>query len=200
MHLAAQAYAARAINSMNIILASASPRRRELLSRIFSDFEVIPAVGREDADPTLPPEEYVKTLASRKCGEVFAAHPDSLVIGCDTIVVFGDKILGKPADEEDAVNTLKTLSGKFHKVMTGVRVLSPYKDLSGVEITEVRFNALTDKFIEDYVASGSPMDKAGSYGIQDGGVVRSYAGSYTNVVGLPVGLVKKLAMEALAKY
>lgn len=182
---------------MNIILASASPRRKELLCRVFADFQVIPASGREEADDSLPPENYVAALASRKCGEVFAAHPDSVVIGCDTVVVFGDKILGKPSDKDDAVNTLKTLSGKTHKVMTGVCVRSPYKTLSGVEITEVSFNVLGERFIEDYVASGSPMDKAGSYGIQDGGIVRSYVGSYTNVVGLPVGLVKKLASEAM---
>ncbi len=183
---------------MEIILASASPRRRELLSRIFTDFEVIPAVGREEADTALSPEDYVLSLASHKCGEVFAAHPEALVIGCDTVVVFGDKILGKPADKDDAVNTLKTLSGKTHRVMTGVCVRSPYKSLSRVEITEVRFNVLSDKFIKEYVEGGSPMDKAGSYGIQDGGIVRSYVGSYTNVVGLPVGTVKNMVMEALA--
>ncbi len=182
---------------MEVILASASPRRRELLSRIFKDFKVITAVGGEEANDALPPQDYVLALASHKCAEVFSAHSGSVVIGCDTVVVFGDKILGKPKDKEDAVNTLKTLSGKTHRVMTGVCVRSPYKTLSKVEITEVRFNALSDEFIEEYVAGGSPMDKAGSYGIQDGGIVRSYVGSYTNVVGLPVGLVKNMVMEAL---
>lgn len=180
-------------------MASASPRRKELLTRVFPEFEVIPAVGREEADASLTPEEYVRALAAHKCREVYALNPDCLVIGCDTVVVFGDKILGKPADARAAADTLKMLSGKVHRVMTGVCVRSPYKELTGVEITEVQFNALTDGFIAEYVAGGSPMDKAGSYGIQDGGIVRSYAGSYTNVVGLPVGLVKRLARQAAEK-
>lgn len=184
---------------MDIILASASPRRRELLSRIFSRFTVIPAVGKEAANASLPPEEYVAALAGHKCDEVFASHKDSLVIGCDTIVVFGGKILGKPKDKEDAQNTLNALSGNTHKVMTGVCVRSPYKRILKVDITEVTFNALTDEFIKEYVDGGSPMDKAGSYGIQDGGVVKSFKGSYTNVVGMPVDLVKEMAAEALTK-
>ncbi len=178
-------------------MASASPRRRELLSRIFPEFEVIPAVGQENADKSLPPEKYVAALAAHKCDEVFVSHPQSLVIGCDTVVVFGDKILGKPKDGQDAINTLKALSDKTHKVMTGVCVRSPYKRILRVDITEVTFNDLSEQFVEDYVAGGSPLDKAGSYGIQDGGVVKSYSGSYTNVVGMPVELVESMVAEAL---
>lgn len=182
---------------MQIILASASPRRKELLSRVFPNFTVIPAVGEERADETASPRDYVRTLAEHKCREVFASHRDSLVIGCDTVVVFCDKIIGKPRDEQDAKSTLKALSGKTHLVMTGVCVCSPYRELSDVEVTEVRFNVLTDEFIESYVKSGSPLDKAGSYGIQDEGVVNSHYGSYTNVVGLPVTMVRRLAEEAM---
>ncbi|MGN0806148.1 MAG: Maf family protein [Candidatus Coproplasma sp.] len=180
-----------------VILASASPRRKELLARIIPQFEIIPAIGQERADKSLPPEEYVAALAGQKCDEVFLSHGDCLVIGCDTVVVFNGGILGKPKDEEDAVNTLKALSGQTHKVMTGVCVRTRQKRLLKVDVTEVTFNDLSDEFIKEYVSGGSPMDKAGSYGIQDGGVVKSYSGSYTNVVGLPVELVKTMVEDAL---
>ncbi|MGN1104873.1 MAG: Maf family protein [Candidatus Coproplasma sp.] len=180
-----------------VILASASPRRRELLTQVFPKFEIIPAKGKESADKGLPPEEYVCALAEQKCSEVFSSHPDCLVIGCDTIVVFDGKVLGKPKDEADAVKTLKALSGKTHQVLTGVCIRTRQKKLVKADVTEVTFNQLSDEFIKSYVESGSPMDKAGSYGIQDGGVVGSYFGSYTNVVGLPVELVKAMVKEAL---
>lgn len=131
-------------------------------------------------------------LAEKKCDGVFALNPYKTVIGCDTIVVFGGEVLGKPKDRDDAVNTLKKLSGKTHFVVTGVCVRSPFKKLVGFDKTEVKFNILSDEFIKNYVDGGSPMDKAGSYGIQDEGVVKEYFGSYTNVVGLPVNLTKKL--------
>ncbi|MGN1061372.1 MAG: Maf family protein [Candidatus Coproplasma sp.] len=180
-----------------VILASASPRRKELLSKIIPQFEIIPATGQERADKSLPPEDYVAALAGQKCDEVFSSHTDCLVIGCDTIVVFNGKILGKPKDERDAIDTLKALSGKTHRVMTGVCVRTKEKRLLKVDVTEVTFNDLSDEFIESYVSGGSPMDKAGSYGIQDGGVVKSYSGSYSNVVGLPVELVKTMVKDAL---
>ena len=181
-----------------VILASASPRRRELLKQIVSDFKIIPAVGRESADKTLPPKDYAAALAAQKCDEVFSSHPDSLVIGCDTIVVFNGKILGKPKDEQDAIDTLSALSNNTHQVMTGVCLQTAQKRLVQVDVTEVTFNELSEQFIREYVAGGSPMDKAGSYGIQDGGVVKSYLGSYTNVVGLPVELVKTMIKDALS--
>lgn len=131
-------------------------------------------------------------LAESKCDEVFALNPLKTVIGCDTIVVFGGKILGKPKDSAEAIKTLKALSGKTHFVITGVCVRNRFKKLIDYDKTEVKFNLLSDDFIKYYVESGSPMDKAGSYGIQDEGIVKEYFGSYTNVVGLPVTLVKKL--------
>lgn len=184
---------------MKYILASASPRRRELLSRIIGDFEIIPAEGEEKADYSLPPEEIAKALASAKCDEVFKDNPDCTVIGCDTLVYFDGKILGKPKNRADAYETLKTLSGKTHFVVTGVCARSPHKKLVSCEKTEVTFNRLDDEFIKIYVLGGSPLDKAGSYGIQDEGIVKEFYGSYTNVVGLPVTLVKNM-LEEIKKY
>ena len=180
---------------MQYVLASASPRRRELLSQILNDFIVDPAVGGEEVNISFFPEDIACALAERKCDEVFSRHSGSTVIGCDTIVVFRGEILGKPKDEADAVETLKLLSGRTHFVITGVCVRNKYKKLVRYDKTEVKFNVLSDEFIKKYVAGGSPMDKAGSYGIQDGGLVKQYFGSYTNVVGLPVALVRKMLKE-----
>ena len=177
---------------MRYILASASPRRRELLAQILPSFEVIPAEGEEKVNLSLFPEQMVCALAENKCDEVFGKNPDATVIGCDTVVVFGSEILGKPKDREDAAATLKRLSGKTHYVITAVCVRNKYKKLVDFERTEVKFNNLSDDFIKIYVDGGSPLDKAGSYGIQDGGLVKEYFGNYTNVVGLPVQLTKKL--------
>ncbi len=180
---------------MQYVLASASPRRRELLSQILNDFIVDPAVGGEEVNISFFPEDIACALAERKCDEVFSRHSGSTVIGCDTIVVFRGEILGKPDDEADAVETLKLLSGRTHFVITGVCMRNKYKKLVRYDKTEVKFNVLSDEFIKNYVAGGSPMDKAGSYGIQDGGLVKQYFGSYTNVVGLPVALVRKMLKE-----
>ncbi len=177
---------------MEYILASASPRRRELLSQIIQKFEVIPAKTDEKVNISLFPEQMACALAERKCDEVYAKNPYKTVIGCDTVVVFDNAVLGKPKDRDDAFRTLKMLSGKTHFVITGVCVRNAFKKLVEFDKTEVKFNILSDEFIRQYVDSGSPLDKAGSYGIQDGGIVQEYFGSYTNVVGLPVTLTKKL--------
>lgn len=181
----------------DIILASASPRRAELFSRIFDDFAIIPAEGEEKLDETLTPEQNVCRLAAAKCDEVYLKNRGSLVVGCDTIVVYDGKIYGKPKNKREAEETLRLLSGKVHEVITGVCVRSPNGKWVDREVTEVRFNELSDDFIRSYVDGGSPLDKAGSYGIQDDGVVKEYCGSYTNVVGLPVALVKKIVEELL---
>ena len=182
---------------MRYILASASPRRKELFSLIVPEFEVIPAKGEEKFNMSLFPEQVACSVAEGKCDEVFSANPQAVVVGCDTIVVFEGEILGKPKSEEDAIKTLKRLSGKTHFVITAVCIRTKYKKVLEFEKTEVRFNNLSDEFIKIYVDSGSPLDKAGSYGIQDGGLVKEYFGSYTNVVGLPVTLVKKMLEEVL---
>ncbi len=180
---------------MEYILASASPRRKELLALVLPSFEVIPATSEEKVNISLFPEQMVCSVAEHKCDEVFKTHRDKTVIGCDTVVIFEGDILGKPKDREDAFKTLKRLSGKTHYVITAVCVRNKYKKLIEYDRTEVRFNDLSDEFIKIYVDSGSPLDKAGSYGIQDGGLVKEYYGSYTNVVGLPVTLVKKMLEE-----
>lgn len=180
---------------MPYILASASPRRKELLALVIPEFEVIPANAEEKVNMSLFPENVVCSLAESKCDEVFKTRPEATVIGCDTIVVFEGEILGKPKDREDAYNTLKRLSGKTHYVITAVCVRNKHKKLLEYDKTEVKFNNLSEDFIKIYVDSGSPLDKAGSYGIQDGGLVKEYFGSYTNVVGLPVSLVRKMLKE-----
>lgn len=178
-----------------IILASASPRRRELLERAGVNFEVIPASGEENRISD-DPKEAVQQLARDKAVSVMHTIEDSadgtLVIGSDTVVVFENMILGKPHDTEDAVNTLKKLQGNTHQVYTGVSVLEKkngvWTEHTFYESTDVTFYPVSDEEIRAYVATGEPMDKAGSYGIQGifGIYVRGICGDYNNVVGLPV--------------
>ena len=173
-----------------MILASQSPRRRELLSLITEDFEIIPAKGEENIPEGTPPAEAVKLLAAQKAQEVYSSHRGDIIIAADTVVALGDRILGKPADEKDAADMLSMLSGTRHSVFTGVCIISPEgEERSFVEETTVDFWELSPQEIADYVATGEPMDKAGAYGIQDLGalLVRSINGDYYNVMGLPVG-------------
>ncbi len=185
---------------MKYILASKSPRRRELLSEITKDFEIV----TKEVDETLPndihPRDGVEILAVRK-GEVVAREvgEDNIVISSDTLVELGGAPLGKPVDKEDAVRMLTDLSGKAHNVHTGVAVHYRGRSFSGVATTAVYFREMTDKEIRDYVDSGDPMDKAGSYGIQSGGgkFVEKIEGDYDTVVGLSVALTRKLIDEAI---
>lgn len=163
-----------------------------MLLEILDEFAVVPSDCEEKRQEGLLPCELVQSLAKQKCDAVFNKHSDCVVIGCDTLVVFNGEILGKPNDENDAYNTLKRLSGKVHSVMTGVCIRVRNKVLLDYDESFVEFNDLSDEFIINYVNGGSPMDKAGSYGIQDEGVVKSYSGSYNNVVGLPTELLKKM--------
>ena len=178
---------------MSVILASASPRRKELLGFIVSDFECIPA----DIDETIPDgvsaEESAEYLACRKAGFIAESHPSDVVIGSDTVVVYDGKVFGKPESEEDAERMLRALSGKVHKVITGVCICCGGKKKSFSETTEVEFFELSDDEIKDYIATGSPMDKAGAYGIQDGALLpaKSIKGDYFNVVGLPAARLKR---------
>lgn len=174
---------------MNIILASQSPRRRELLKRIgIEKFKVIPAQGEELATRTLTPDQLVEELSQRKCAEVAAAHPKDLVIAADTVVSIHNRVLGKPRSEEDAARMLAALSGKLHLVYTGVTVAKEGRTLTQHEVTSVRFRTLTQADIIRYIATGEPMDKAGAYGIQGYGsvLVEGISGDYYNVMGLPV--------------
>ena len=175
---------------MSLILASASPRRRELLSLITDQFTVIPAKGEETADKTLPPNLLVQELAKQKAAEVAATHPQDTVIGADTLVFFGAEIMGKPTDQNDAKRMLELLSGNTHTVITAVAIAQD-GNVTKVfaEETKVEFFPLTDREITSYIATGEPMDKAGAYVIQDKGalLVKGITGDYYNVMGLPVG-------------
>ncbi len=178
-----------------IILASASPRRQELLSQIGLRFEVITKPVDETIPEGVPPVEAVCELAYRKAREVAGSVKEGIVIGADTVVVDGDAILGKPAGFDDAVQALSGLSGSDHLVITGFCVMDAAtgKIVKASETTRVFFRRLTGAEIEAYVRSGEPMDKAGSYGIQGLGavLVDRIEGCYFNVVGLPLA---KLAM------
>ncbi len=182
---------------MKIILASKSPRRRELLSEIVENFEIITA----DCDETLPdglhPREGVELLALRKGEAVAKAHPEAIVISSDTLVELDGRALGKPRDEHDARKMLRALSGRAHNVHTGVAVHMENKRLSGSDTTAVYFKKLSDTDIDGYIASGEPMDKAGSYGIQGlgGRFVERYEGRFDTVVGLSLALTEKLIGE-----
>ena len=182
---------------MKVILASKSPRRRELLASLFDSFEIITA----DVDETLPeeihPKEGVEILAVRKGAPIAKENHDALVVSSDTLVELDGVPLGKPSDEADAKNMLRALSGNTHRVHTGVAVHYNGRVVSGVDTTAVSFRALTETEIDEYIATGEPMDKAGAYGIQGkgGAFVSGYEGSFDTVVGLSVALTKSLCEE-----
>lgn len=172
----------------SIVLASASPRRAELLKQIGLSFEVRPADIDETPGAGESALHYVERLAREKALAVRVEESDSIVIGSDTSVVLGGRILGKPRDHEDAAYMLRQLAGTTHQVMTAVAVASSKACESRVAVTDVCFRELSDDEIDAYVASGEPMDKAGGYGIQGrGGIfVEELRGSYSAVVGLPL--------------
>ena len=187
---------------MQVVLASASPRRKELLKDVIPEFEILPSAFDESGVEISAPHFLVEKLAKGKSEEVALRKENDgkIVIGSDTVVAYGAEILGKPKDEKDAERMLKLLSGKKHSVFTGVcftlaRGGKIVAQKSGVAETGVYFNRLTEAFIRDYVKTDSPMDKAGGYGIQDGGLVEKIDGSYSCVVGLPVELVKDMWKE-----
>ncbi len=173
---------------MEYILASASPRRQELLKNIIENFKIIPA----DIEELLPAEisagAAAEYLATQKARHISALYPNDLVIGCDTAVIIGDSILGKPKNADDAWRMLCLLSGKTHTVITGCALFCGGKSLSFSVSTAVSFYKLTQKEITDYIATGEPFDKAGGYGIQGKGslMISGINGDYFNVVGLPV--------------
>lgn len=171
---------------MNLILASASPRRRELMQLFGLPFTVGAADIDETMNPSLPPEQEVARV-SRLKAEALAA-PDSVVVAADTIVVLDGKVLGKPKTETQAIEMLTALSGRSHRVMTGCTVLMGGRAETFTEITSIHFRELSRQEIENYVATGEPMDKAGAYGIQGGAALfcRGMEGDYYNVMGLPV--------------
>ncbi len=179
-----------------IILASQSPRRRELMTFLRVPFVVRVADISEDMDESADPAQQVAQVSRRKAEAIFREQED-VVIAADTIVVCQGQILGKPKDEEDAFRMLQLLSGKSHQVMTGLTVLHGEKAIVSTEITDVFFRPLTPKQIRDYIRTGEPMDKAGAYGIQGGAAlfVEKIVGDYYNVVGLPVCRLSQILEE-----
>ena len=171
-----------------LILASGSPRRRELLSLITDEFEILVSGCDEFVPEGTPAEKVPAILAEQKALAVAKLRPEDTVIGSDTVVVLNDEIFGKPKNEEHAHDMLKALSGKKHSVYTGVAVAEKGEVRSFVQKTEVEFYELSDETIEKYIATGEPMDKAGAYGIQGKGsmLVKGIVGDYFNVMGLPV--------------
>ncbi|MBQ8624437.1 MAG: septum formation protein Maf [Oscillospiraceae bacterium] len=181
-------------NDVKVILASKSPRRNELLKYITDEFEVIPSSCDETVPNGLDVFEVPEFLSVRKALDVAKSHPDSLVIGCDTVVIINGEILGKPKDIADAFNMLCRLSGNTHTVVSGVCLCLRGKTMSFSQHTDVKFYPLKEEDIIKYLQSGSPLDKAGAYGIQDGAAlfVESISGDYYNVVGFPIA---KLRLE-----
>ena len=191
---------------MKFILASSSPRRRELLLRLQTPFDIIlPDVDESIIPPDGSPETYCTALAELKANDISQHYPNNLVIGSDTIVVLDDQIMGKPEDKAMAQNMLETLSGKTHHVYTGVCLKWADKNIHHLfaEITMVTFRELSEADINHYIENCSPYDKAGSYGIQDWSAVfvQEIKGCYDNVVGFPISRfyqeLKKLGINLL---
>lgn len=182
---------------MAIILASASPRRKELLSFITTDFIVRISDADESTVKELSPEETAKTLAAIKGDAVSELYPDNTVISADTIVVLKDKILGKPHSREEAFSMLSSLSGQTHTVFTGVQIISNGKKTVFAEATSVTFYPLTETEINAYIDTNEPFDKAGAYGIQGKGslLIKEISGDYYNVMGLPVAKLARIMRE-----
>ena len=176
------------IKNLSVVLASGSPRRRELLHRIFNEFDVIPSDVEEVVPEGLAPCDQAQYLASLKAASLAERFPERLIIGSDTVVIVDGQVMGKPADEEDAKRMLRSLSGRKHTVATGCALFLNGRQLAFVEETEVEFYPMSEQEIEDYVKSGDPMDKAGAYGIQSGAAlfVKGIQGDYSTVMGLPV--------------
>ena len=186
------------MKDMKLILASASPRRKELLRCITEDFTVRVSHAEETVPDGLTPEETVRYLSALKANAVCHGDPEETIVASDTIVVIDGKILGKPRSEEEAAAMLRTLSGRTHTVFTGVCVKTASQERVFAERTEVTFYPLTEAEIKAYVATGEPMDKAGAYGIQGKGslLVKKIDGDFYNVMGLPVAALSR-ALQSL---
>jgi len=180
-----------------IILASQSPRRKWLLEQIGLEFEIVPSNFDEDIENKKFSKKLIESIAYEKAKEVAKRVPeDVLIIAADTVVILGKQILGKPLDEEDAHKMLEKLSDKTHEVITSIAIIDKYenKTLINSKISKVKFKKLTEREITDYIKTGEPMDKAGSYGIQAYGslFVEKIDGCYNNIVGLPLNLLAEM--------
>ena len=184
---------------MKIVLASASPRRKELMEMLgVKDLVIIPAKGEECAPEGLGPDELVKTLSSQKAREIAQqCSEDDVVIGADTIVWAGGRVYGKPADREEAKKMLQSLSGNTHQVFTGVTVIKGGREISRAEMSYVSFRELDEREIEAYIDTKEPMDKAGAYGAQGKAAlfVRGIEGDFFNVMGLPLCCLGEMLKE-----
>ena len=174
-----------------LILASQSPRRKELLGKCGIPFETDPADIDESFNHDNHIDDEIRRLSMRKAQEGLRKHPDAVIIGSDTVVAVGGKVLGKPQNEKEAEDMLYMLSGKTHQVITGLCIMSSRRTFSDVSVAEVTFAELSRKEIEDYIASGEPMDKAGAYAIQGlaGRFITGISGDYYSIVGLPLNMV-----------
>lgn len=175
-----------------LILASQSPRRRELIKKITTDFTVIPS-NVDESQIHVPACDLPAELSRLKAYDVFNKYPNDIVLACDTIVVLDGKVMGKPKSKQEASDMLHKLSGKKHVVISGYTYVSKQKEITRTVRTYVYFNNLSDELIEKYIESGSPMDKAGAYGIQDKefNLVNHIEGDFENVIGLPVEDIRK---------
>jgi septum formation protein len=188
------------VSSCKVVLASSSPRRRELLNLIGIAHEVRPANLDESMRPRETPRRHAERLARDKASAVAMRDPDLITIAADTIVVINRKVLGKPVDKEDAARMLAMLSGREHTVITAVAVSRGKKLRSAIEEVKVKFRPLREEEIEAYIATGEPMDKAGAYGIQGFGatIVERVEGDYFAVMGLPlvrlIGLMREVGV------
>lgn len=183
---------------MELILASQSPRRREIMDQMGLSYQTEVCTEPERIEEGLSIPETVMHLAAQKAAYALRLHPDACVIGADTIVDIDGEIIGKPASEEEAVKTLRRMQGRAHNVYTGLAVLqNGYRDMRFVE-TKVHFRPMTETEIRWYVSTGEPLDKAGSYGVQGLGsvFVESIEGNYFNVVGLPAPTLYDMLIRA----
>lgn len=174
-------------NVRSVILASASPRRQEILNKLDIPFLVVPAAGEPQPEAAWAPDKAALYLARYKAEEVAHQYPDHVVIGADTIVCVDGEMLGKPRDEEDAFRMLSLLQGRCHQVITGVWVCSPERKDGFSSVAEVEFYPMDDAEIQAYIRTGEPMDKAGGYGIQGKGMryIKGIQGDFYTVMGLP---------------
>lgn len=182
---------------MRLILASASPRRRELLAQIGLRFEVIPAHIDETRRIAETPAAYVQRLALEKAHAVRVLHPEAFVLGADTTVAIDGDALGKPEDRADAERMLRALSGRTHQVQTALALLSPHSQRTALETTNVTFAPITEEELQHYLGGAEPYDKAGAYGIQGYAArwIPRIEGDYFNVVGLPLAVTVQLLRE-----
>jgi len=189
------------LGERQLILASSSPRRKEILQREEIEFEVMHPPDSLEETLTADPVEHVLILSREKAESVSSEAGPGIILGADTVVVLDGEIMGKPTDPKDACAILKKLSGRTHRVYTGLTLLNKYngKTISDYDSTEVRFNRLEEQKITAYIATGEPMDKAGAYGIQGMGsfLVESIKGNLDNVIGLPTGKLREMLAQVI---